>query len=135
MSKVNMHGRSPAGADGFTIVELLVSLLLMGILAAAIARGTTVSLSLSKQTRVSQLMHNLAVGRLEEISGTKASFLTAGTGVEAEVSAPGAEFTFTRTTAITIENDNTRAVTVTVASNGAVKPQPVVYKATLPVWE
>jgi len=135
MYKLIPHRASAGQAAGFTIVELLVSLLLMGILAVAIAQGTTVSLTLSKQTRVSQLMHNLAVGRLEEISGTKASFLTAGTGVEAEVSAPGTGFTFTRTTAITLESENTRAVTVTVASNGAVKPQPVIYKATLPVWE
>lgn len=121
---------------GFGAIESLVSIVLMSIIAVAIIMNLVVALRTAKITEVNHAASTLAVSKMEELASIDTLNLDDSyDAVENNVAWGDFNFTFTRTTSITVNADNTRSVDVTVSSNSTNVPSTVSFSTTFALWE
>lgn len=106
------------GSEGVTLIEILASLVLFGLLSMAIAGNLMVSIRTSKLTEINHAASSLATSKIEELASISVSNLDASySGTELNVSWPGLGSTFSRVTTVAVNADDSRDVSVTVNSN------------------
>lgn len=127
---------SEKGEQGFSIIEALVSILLISIMSAGIFASTRTSLRTTKLVEYNHIATSLATSKMEEIASKNVSFVTtADGGVETAVPWPGLNETFRRETTITVNADDSRTVTVVVNSNSDTLPTEVEFTNEFAHWE
>lgn len=121
---------------GFTITEVLVSISLLALLGLGVTNSAISSLRFSKYMEVHHVASSLAISKMEEIGALNTVDIDTGlSATENSVVWPGLTFAFTRTTAVTMNADNSRSVDVTVTSNDAPIPASVTFTSTYALWE
>lgn len=121
---------------GFTILSVLVAVVLLAVVSLALSRNTMSSLRIMRLTEVNNAASNLAVSKIEEIAANDAANIDASlSDVENPLAYPGMSVTFTRTTNVVVNADNTRTISVQVASNHSALPTTVNFSTALSVWE
>jgi len=121
---------------GFGLMEILVAISLMALVSLGIAANTMAALRIVKKTEVNYLASNLALSKIEELAAYEAADLDATfDGHETSLAMSGTSITFSRTTTIIINADNSRTVTVVVASESPVVPTSVDFSTTYALWE
>jgi prepilin-type N-terminal cleavage/methylation domain-containing protein len=82
--------------DGFTMVELVVSIFIFGIVITGIAAGMTSSLNLTRQNRNRSVAANLASQEMDTVRSTPFTSLTIGASTPQTVGVDGVNYTVTR---------------------------------------
>lgn len=135
-ANVNILDPQSTKQRGFGLIEVLVSLFLLGLISLGITQSLTTSLAVAKLTEVHFAASSLASSHMEELAAIDFASLNSGyneTGTI--VTTPGLNMTFSRDTTITINPDNSRTVTVTVTSNHDGLPTRVNFTSTFALWE
>lgn len=127
----------PARQQGFTLLEVLIALLILGIVGMGLAGNTIASLQIVKKTTTNYQASNLALSKIEELSACNPTMLGPSfNSVEPHVSSPGTPMTFTRTTTVTINTaDQSRTVNVVVRSNSSAMPTTAKFTTTFALWQ
>ncbi|MCB0320753.1 MAG: hypothetical protein KDD60_07475, partial [Bdellovibrionales bacterium] len=95
--------------EGITLVEVLVSIVLIVIMAIAGISNLVVALRTSKLTEVNHAATSLAISKVEQLASIDVLDLDAGDGgTENSVTWSDFTFTFTRVTTVTVNADNSR---------------------------
>ena len=122
--------------SGITLMEVLVAIVLLAIMAAAGISNLIVALKTAKYTEVNFAANSLAISKVEEISAIDVGSLDASYNeVESEVVWSDLSLTFTRTTTIEVNGDDSRTVDVSVVSNSPDVATNVNFSTTLALWE
>lgn len=126
----------PEEEGGFTILSVLVAVVLLAIVSLALSRNTMSSLRIMRLTEVNNAASNLAVSKIEAIAANDAANIDASmSDIENPLVYPGMSVTFTRTTTVVVNADNTRTINVQVASNHSALPTTVNFSTALSLWE
>lgn len=121
---------------GIGLIEILFSILIIAIAAGGIMSHAYTSLTLTNRLELSQAAHGLALSKVELLSSTNTSDLTAAdNSVESNLTVTGMSTTFTRTTTIVVAADDSRHVTVSVSTQTGRQPVTTSYETTWAVWE
>ncbi len=121
---------------GITLMEVLVAIVLLAIMAAAGISNLIVALKTAKYTEVNFAANSLAISKVEEISAIDVGNLNSSYNeVEPDVTWPDLALTFTRTTTIHMNGDDSRTVDVSVMSNSPDVATNVTFSTTLALWE
>lgn len=111
--------------EGISIVELLMSMLVVGVSLAAMNKNIMTAFDVQKSRDVSSMSSSLAYFKLEELMSFNPKSLSSSLNeTETDVSYEGIEsFNFTRATTITSNSDGTKTLNVTVSSNNTNLPK------------
>ena len=121
---------------GATLIEILISMLLLTITGMGVTMSMSTSLKTTKYTEYNHMASSLATSKMELLASLNVSFLTTGhAGVESNVTWPNSNATFTRTTTVTVNADGSRTVSVTVTPNDDNYDTTVVFENTFAIWE
>jgi|GEM_PF-2595180 len=122
--------------SGLSLMEILVAIVLLGIMASAGISNLIVALRTAKYTEVNFAANSLAISKVEEISAIDVSALNASYN-ETEPDVPWSDLnlTFTRTTTISVNDDDSRTIDVSVVSNSPDVTTDVSFSTTLALWE
>lgn len=121
---------------GITLMEVLVAIIVLAIMAAAGISNLIIALKTAKYTEVNFAANSLAISKVEEIAAIDVGNLNSNYNeVEPAVTWPDLALTFTRTTTININGDDSRTVDVSVMSNSPAVATNVTFSTTLAVWE
>lgn len=127
---------STGSESGLSMIEILVSLALGAIFSVAISMSTATSLRISTHTEAHHAASRLASDKLEQIASIDSLDIDATLNqTEAAVTYPGLGITFTRTTTVTTNADNSRTISVDVTSNSSAIPVNVDFSTTFALWE
>lgn len=122
--------------EGFSLIEVLVSMLLIVIMGLAVASNTAGALRVAKYTELNHAASSLAISKVEELAAIDAVDLNSSFDqIEEDVEWPELNITFTRTTTITVNADGSRRVDVNVTSNASTMPTSVDFATTFALWE
>lgn len=122
--------------SGNSVIEVLVSIVLMALLGLGVTNSAISSLRFSKYMETHHVASSLAISKMEEIGALDTTDIDDDLDVtEGTVTWPGLSFTFTRTVAVTVNGDNSRTVDITVTSNDAPIPASVNFASTFAEWE
>lgn len=125
-----------AQEQGFSLLEVMVSIGLFAVMASAISGSLTTAMRVAKLTEIHFVASSLAAGKIEELSSVDPLDLDSSDNqTESAVVVDGYNMSFTRTTAITINADNSRTITVNVSSNNPGLPNNVNFSTTFALWE
>lgn len=122
---------------GFGIIELLMGILLAAIMGAAVASNLSTSLKSGISFELNYAAVSLANSKMELLAATSASSLdSSDNSTETNLTYPNIQSTFTRTTSIVVNSDQSRTVTVTVATSaGSALPTSVTEVSTYSIWQ
>jgi type II secretion system protein I len=121
---------------GFSLVEVLVSMAILAIMSLAVMKNSTGALRFSKFIESNHVASTLAISKMEEFAAINAVNLTSSLNeTEDEVEWPGHNITFTRTSTIVVNSDNSRTVNIVVTSNHGILPTSVTFANTFALWE
>ena len=137
-----MHQQTPNPAPlnntqgGFSLLEVLVSMTILGISGLAIAVTGIQSLHVQKLIEINHIANSLAISKMEEFASISTIDIVPGmSAVEPNVSWPGLQSSFSRTTLVTENADDSRTVRVTVKSSNTKLPTTVSFETTFALWE
>ena len=131
-----MNRQISKNEGGFGLMEVLVAVVLLGIVCLAIASNVITGLRFHKHAEIDLLAKNLAVSKVEELSGIVLDDLDDSyDGTEANLLVTGHAIAFTRVTDVTIEADGARFIEITVSSDSPYLPTPVNYSTRFATWE
>jgi Tfp pilus assembly protein PilV len=118
---------------GFSLTDVLASLLILSIAALALTKNTVTSLSTAKRALRTSVAAHLAQDRLEELLAINPQTLTEA---DSEVATPVIEqgITFVRTTNLPVGSDGARAVTVTVEPVPSDRGAAATLRTVIPLW-
>ena len=123
-------------AKGITIVEVLVSIVLLGLMASAGISNLSLALRTAKTTEANYAATSLANQKVETISSLDVPNIdTSLNGTETGIAWNGTQTTFSRTTVVTINSDGSRAVTVSVTSENPNLPISATFDTEFALWE
>lgn len=113
-----------------------MALTIFSMVGLALAQSAIVSMHFQKQAEIGNLAKNLAVSKVEELSGVPLSDLDDSYDqTESSLSVSGHEIKFTRNTNITVNADNSRTVAISVASISPWLSKTVNYTTRFAPWE
>lgn len=130
------NARPCDGEAGMTILSVLVAVVILAVVSLALSRNTMASLRIMRLTEINNAASNLAVSKIEELAARDASDIDSSLSeAETSVNYPGMNVTFSRTTTVVVNADNTRTINVEVRSNHEGLPTSVSFSTGLSVWE
>ncbi len=132
MNKANKILKSEVG---ISMLEVLVSILLLGIMSTGVSKSVVMALKTSTYTEYNHIATSLAVSKMEELASINVTSIGALHSVEDEVAWPSFNSTFERETVIVINPDESRTITVTVTSNNSYAPTSVQFTNRFAKWE
>lgn len=122
--------------EGFSLMEILIAILIIGVIGLGINMNAISSLQLVKYTELNYIASNLALSKIEELAAQDPVNLdSSDNSVESSVSSSATEITFQRTTTIVVNGDDSRTITVQVQSNSSAVPTQAQFSTTMAVWE
>ena len=121
---------------GVTVIEAVVSIVILSIVGIAITGNLFVALRTAKTTEINHIASSLAASKLEELSAIDPIDLgPAFSEVEEEVVWPDLNMSFTRETEVTINADSSRTAKVIVMSNHSALKSKVQFQSNFALWE
>ncbi len=121
---------------GFSIIEILVSLLIAGVMSMGIVRSVSTALQTSKITEFNHIANSLASTKIEELATIPVPDLDSSfNATETNVSWPHFGCSFTRQTTVVVNADESRSVTVNVTSNSDYAPTNLELKTIFSKWK
>ena len=121
---------------GTTLIEVLVSLLIIAIMSLGVMKNSVVAMRASKLTELNHAASSLAISKIEELAAIDTQNLDATfSATETDVAWGGVETTFTRVTSVVVNANDSRDVSVTVSSNSSLLPTTVAFETTFVPWE
>ena len=124
------------GESGFTLIEVLVSMLILSVMSLGVAMNTLGALRTAKFTEINHAASTLAISKMEEFAAMNVSALSSSLdATETAVTWSDFQTTFTRTSIITENADDSRTVNVTVSSNNPKLATTVEFETTFVDWE
>ena len=128
--------RGTSDEDGISMIEVMVSIVLIGILASGITSSLQTSLRVAKKTEVHYAASSLAASRVEDLAAIDIGDVDSSLNeVGTQVNWPGLNLDFFRTTTVTINADDSRTIDVTVSCTHATVPTTVDFSTTFARWE
>lgn len=128
--------KSTQNEAAFALMEVLVSIVLASLAATGIAYSLGTALKVEKLTEVHLAASTLAASKIEQLSSIDPMDLDASdNSVENPVTSPGLNISFTRTSTITVNGDDSRTLNVVVSSNSDIVPSTVDFETTFALWE
>ena len=116
-------------------MEILVSLLLVGIMSMGIVKSVSTALRTGKYSEFNYIAGSLATTKMEEFAAMHASTIdTSMAGTEENVTWPNFNGTFNRVTTIVVNSDGSRNITVNVSSNSTYAPTSVEFSTVFSDW-
>ncbi|MCB0360286.1 MAG: type II secretion system protein, partial [Bdellovibrionales bacterium] len=99
---------------GTTLIEVLVSLLIIAIMSLGVMKNSVVAMRASKLTELNHAASSLAISKIEELAAIDTQNLDATfSATETDVAWGGVETTFTRVTSVVVNANDSRDVSVT----------------------
>lgn len=99
--------------SGFSLVEALIAMLVLSVLALGMAHSTILAYKIEKRNLRNSVAQELAVRKMEELAAINPAFLDGNDSASETVTSDG--IPYTRTTSVTVNDDNSRTVTISVA--------------------
>ena len=131
-----VHLQRPGGEGGISLIEVLVALVLIGLMSVGISANSISSFQIMKKTEINNAASNLALSKVEQLSAIRVSDLDSSyDAVETNLGVTGMNATFTRTTTITVNADQSRTVEVKVESNSFKLGTSIVFTTTFSMWQ
>jgi Tfp pilus assembly protein PilV len=118
---------------GLTMIEVLVALMLLSITSLSIAVATISAIKQTRRSERNSYATHLAFRKLEELASIDPSNLTDSYDAS-ESNLTVDSISYTRTTDVTVNADNSRTVSVTVAPVNASRGKTVTYQSTFALW-
>lgn len=117
MNKLISSDSAEASSEaGFSLIEVLVSISIFAIASLGSYLSITTGLNVAKHTEVHYAASSLASSKLEEIASRDINSVDSSLNeVTHNVTWAGLDLTFTRTTVVTVNADDSRTVSVTVS--------------------
>lgn len=113
----NSRHRGPNTTEaGFSLTEVLVSMVLASIVALSLSKGTSVGYTLLRDSRRTAVARQITASKVEELALSDPAVLTTQSYSET-VTQNG--YTLTRSVSITANSDGSASVTITAAPSGA----------------
>lgn len=118
------------------MLELIVGLTFLSVVGLTIVWSAISGVRYQKQTEVGNTAMNLAISRAEELAGIFIETLDA-TFNENEIVIADHEHNIEllRNTVVTVNQDGSRTITVTISGPDKFLPIPVEYTTTFALWE
>lgn len=133
---INPYFRIDRSAAGFGLLELLIAVVLVALVSLCLSSNTVSSLYIAKKTHTNYLASNLALSKVEELAAFEPVNLDSSyNSFESGLSVVGTKITFSRTTTIVVNADDSRTITVKVLSETLKIPTKVDFTTTFAVWE
>jgi prepilin-type N-terminal cleavage/methylation domain-containing protein len=123
--------RSGGNQAGFSLTEVLVSMLLASIVALSLSKGTSVGYTILSDSRRTASARQIAASKVEELTLSDPATLSAQSYTES-VTQNG--YTFSRTVTIALNSDGSASVTVSASSGGSGAPALATVTARLTSW-
>ena len=121
---------------GFSIIEILVSLLIAGVMSMGIVRSVSTALKTSKITEYNHIANSLAATKIEELATIPVPDLDSSyNATETNVAWPNFNGNFTRQTTVVVNADESRLITVRVTSNSDYAPTNLELKTIFSKWK
>ncbi len=119
---MNAQERPLSGQTGFTMIEIVIAMLMLGVALLGLASVTTTAIRGNSFSQTMTMASTLAKDRMEELKATDYAHLATGTTVDyatsdGSVSGSSTGALYTRTKTIGAEANNMKTVSVTVAWN------------------
>ena len=134
--RLNRAGPLSHAERGLTLIEVMLSLVLLSISALGITYSLITSVRVEKITEVHLAASSLAQAKVEELSAVDSLNLNSSYNeIDAIVSIPGLNMTFTRNTTITVNADSSRTIHVRVVSNKSKLPATADFETRFALWE
>ena len=123
---------------GIGILEVLLSIVVLSLIAVALGSSTmTTALHTYKLTQARTAASNLCMDKVEMLASINPQSMdnTSHDATESSVTATGfSNTTFTRTTDVVVNADDSRTVTVNVTSNNSSWPASTEFVSTFTRW-
>lgn len=129
----NIRSAKTGSQRGFSMVECLFALAILSVSALAVTQGSIYSLVHMKRAIRQNIAQELALSKLEEYAAIDPSTLDSGDDSN-EPSLSVDNISFSRQVAVTVNSDNSRTVTVTVATNESSLGEEIVLENTFALW-
>ncbi len=126
------NGTKPSEA-GFTIMEVLVAIVLLAVVGLASARNSVMSMSTLKRSIRNSIAMQLAVEKLEELGSINPTSLDASDNAT-ESAVVQDSISFSRTTTVVVNSDQSRSVTIVVQANDASLGGNYTASSRFPLW-
>ena len=122
--------------QGFTLLELLITIVLIGILGMGISMSLITTMKVYESNKVDRAANTLAGSKLEQLLAIKPDLLDdSDDSSETGLSISGTNITFSRTVDITVESNGSRSISVTVESENNSYQKTVVMDVVVPLIE
>ena len=137
LSKEKELNEKRLGEKGLGMVEVLFSILLVGLAAAGIASHTLTALKISSRLELNHAAHSLALSKAEQISSLNTSSISsADNSVENGLTSGGFNrITFRREVTINTNSDGSRTIEIEVRTENAPETVSSTYTTALAPWE
>ncbi len=133
MTKYSLNFNSESG---FGLLEVLVAMVLASLITVGIALNMATALKVGKLTEAHFAASTLANSHIEELAAVDALDLDASYNeTDTQVTFPGLNINFNRSTQVVVNADNSRTITVSVTSTHAGIPTFARFSTTLALWE
>lgn len=130
------RGHVLSGDQGFSLLEVLVAIVFIGIVSLSISSSIAVALKTEKNTEVHFAASVLASDRMEQLSALDAIDLDSSYNESgASVSWNGLNINFLRSTTVTVNADDSRTIDVSITTDNANFPINVSFSSTTALWE
>lgn len=128
--------RAAYALSGVALIEVLVSIVLIGIVAIAILYSVSTAMTVAKLTEVHYAASSIASSRIEELSAVNLADLDSSYNEsDTDVVWPGLDIVFRRNVQVTVNGDNSRTINVRVASAHASLPANVRFVTHFAPWQ
>lgn len=121
---------------GLTMVESLISLVLLSIIGLSVTYSAMYGVRFQRYTEIGNIAMNLALSKVEELSGIRLDLLDSSYGgTETNLTVTGYKVKFTRVTTVTTNADGSKQIDVTISANKAYLLNSVHFTTTFAPWE
>ena len=134
MPYLSRHDPMSTDAEaGISLLEVLVALVVLAIISMGVAVSTGRSYSLAKRAIREEIASELARSKLEELLAVDPSSLSAASSLS-ETGLVSSGISFFRNTVVTVNADNSRHISVTVAPTESDRGKSVTFQQTVSLW-
>lgn len=119
---------------GFTVIEVLVSIVILGVVGLAVAMNTIKSYTFLKRGIRNSYAAQLALDKIETLAAKDPSTLSSANN-QTESGLSWRNVKFNRTTTITVNSDGSRTISVSVTGANKSLGGKANMVSTLPLWQ
>lgn len=130
------HTKFQNSEAGSTLIELLVAILIIGLLGMASVQNQVMALQAAKLTEANHAASSIVISRIEELAAVRTTDVDSSFNeTDTPVTWNSLNFTFLRSTTVTVNADGSRDITVTANSDNEHTPTEVEFETTFAPWD